>query len=300
MEHPQEIALTLPIGDAYLEIETAPNLPQAITTVVRYSPKGEALRILHLLDERGRLQGSFTAPKEWLMNTVVWTQKGEIALMGFVKSGNEKPRQQWFQLQKSTLQIQPLAEKPTIAEEIRTVVQHTEGLHVRVQKEPVPEGENEGSDGKLWLEGDPRNKNTRVLVSGDSGRGELNILGEQVIYHSQGALFAAPLLKTDKATLLALLRNRKKMVAISNAKQLGLGLMMYAQDNNETFPSGDPNEKISPYLKNPSIFDGFNYTFGGGPLGDITNPSQTELGYVQGDGGRAYLYADGHVRWRDD
>jgi prepilin-type processing-associated H-X9-DG protein len=96
-------------------------------------------------------------------------------------------------------------------------------------------------------------------------------------------------------------RQAQKAVAISNAKQAGLALLMYSQDYDETLPTGDDiNTKLAPYLKNTDPLDGFSYTYPGGKLGDIANPSETVLGIVSGPGGHAIVYADGHVRWKDD
>jgi prepilin-type processing-associated H-X9-DG protein len=45
--------------------------------------------------------------------------------------------------------------------------------------------------------------------------------------------------------------------------------------------------------------EGFNYTFGGGPLNG-KDPSKTMLGFLSGAGGKAVVYADGHVVWESD
>jgi hypothetical protein len=42
------------------------------------------------------------------------------------------------------------------------------------------------------------------------------------------------------------------------------------------------------------------YTFGGGSLASIDAPAETIIGYVTGPGGRAAIYADGHVKWQND
>jgi hypothetical protein len=90
-------------------------------------------------------------------------------------------------------------------------------------------------------------------------------------------------------------------VVLSNAKQLGLAALMYAQDYDEVLPTGDGiNGKLAPYLKNESLFDGFTYTFGGGSLSGIDKPAETELGFVTGPGGRAIIFIDGHVKWKPD
>ena len=38
----------------------------------------------------------------------------------------------------------------------------------------------------------------------------------------------------------------------------------------------------------------------GGKLNEVNNPAETELGYVTAPGGRAVLYANGHVVWKKE
>jgi hypothetical protein len=122
-----------------------------------------------------------------------------------------------------------------------------------------------------------------------------------VLYRAGGALYAVPILRMDKATFLEARRRAQRMVVISNARQLGTGLMMYVQDYDEIYPSGDNiNDKVGPYIKNTSLFQNFVYTFGVRSLADIDKPSELIIGYVTGPGGRANVFADGHVKWQDD
>jgi prepilin-type processing-associated H-X9-DG protein len=64
-------------------------------------------------------------------------------------------------------------------------------------------------------------------------------------------------------------------------------------------PDKDVNlgETLGKHLKDPSLLVGFVYTFKGGRQIDLENPTGTVLGYVEGPGGRAVLYADGHATW---
>jgi prepilin-type processing-associated H-X9-DG protein len=75
---------------------------------------------------------------------------------------------------------------------------------------------------------------------------------------------------------------------------------MLAMDNDDVVPSGLSNDQLMPYLKNQDLLNGFNYTFEGGSLSGISNPTDTEMGYVIGPGGRAIVYADGHAQWKPD
>jgi prepilin-type processing-associated H-X9-DG protein len=111
-----------------------------------------------------------------------------------------------------------------------------------------------------------------------------------------------PLLRLPKEQFTQAQNAARRAALISNAKQLGLGVMMYAQDNNEILPAPGSSfqDLIMPYVKNESLFSGFVYEHSGGPLSAISDPSKTRLGYVPGPGGRAILYADGHVIWEPD
>lgn len=122
-----------------------------------------------------------------------------------------------------------------------------------------------------------------------------------ILYRASGALYAVPILRMDKATFLEARRRAQRLVVISNARQLGTGLMMYTQDYDEVIPSGENiNDKITPYVRNDSLFQNFTYTFGGGPMAAIDQPAITIIGYVTGPGGRANIFADGHVKWQDE
>jgi hypothetical protein len=94
----------------------------------------------------------------------------------------------------------------------------------------------------------------------------------------------------------------RRAALISNMKQVGLAAMMYAQDNKEQLPGAGAvlEDLLMPYAGNRSIFAGLVYTFSGGPLSSVAEPSKTMLGYVVGPGGRANVFVDGHVEWQPD
>ena len=90
----------------------------------------------------------------------------------------------------------------------------------------------------------------------------------------------------------------QKAAAIQNAKQVGLGILMYTQDYDEMFPpETDFAQNLGPYLKNDSVFQGFSYTRPGVNMAAISEAAQTVMGYVAAPGGRAVLFTDGHVVW---
>jgi prepilin-type processing-associated H-X9-DG protein len=84
---------------------------------------------------------------------------------------------------------------------------------------------------------------------------------------------------------------------LSKAKQVALGLMMLAADNDDTISADFKLSDLAPYLRNNSILEGFVMVFTGGSLRDVKDPANTVLGYTEGPGGRAVAYMDGHVKW---
>jgi hypothetical protein len=113
-----------------------------------------------------------------------------------------------------------------------------------------------------------RRQRRRALTNGATVKGAFLLPdASAILYRAAGALYAVPILRMDKATFLEAHRRAQRMVVISNAKQLGTGLMMYVQDYDEIYPSGDNiNDKVNPYIKNDSLFQNFVYTYGGGPM----------------------------------
>ena len=71
---------------------------------------------------------------------------------------------------------------------------------------------------------------------------------------------------------------------------------MCASDYDDKFPSNGTGwqDNVMPYSKDRGVLNAFTSTYSGG---DRSNPSDTDLGYVDGPGGRAVAYLDGHVRW---
>ena len=121
-----------------------------------------------------------------------------------------------------------------------------------------------------------------------------------VLYVVDGATYAAPLTRLTPARYAALLREQ----TLHNAKTIGVAVMMYAQDYDETLPlPGDISDTVNPYVKDNAVFVSpatgapFSYVLQGGLLKNIASPSTTVLGYLNGPGGRAVVYADGHAKW---
>ena len=161
----------------------------------------------------------------------------------------------------------------------------------------VTQGDTNHATHPLWLETIDKSETPRTLISADCESAVLSPKGNAVLYVVNGTAFVAPLMRVPKEPIYQMLRT----VAISNAKQVGLGIMMYVQDYDEMFPIKDANikENVMPYVRNNEVFEKFVYYYPGESMAKVDNPAATILGVVPGPGGEAVLYADGHVKWRD-
>ena len=77
---------------------------------------------------------------------------------------------------------------------------------------------------------------------------------------------------------------------------------MYSADNDDKLPDGDLNVQLREYLEeNVDILKKFTPTFQKGiEQSKINAPSDYELGFVRGPGGRAIVYSDGSAKWVPD
>lgn len=122
----------------------------------------------------------------------------------------------------------------------------------------------------------------------------------------------------EAANVLKEARRRAQSVAcLSNAKQLGLGIMMYAQDYDEMLPRKKASYKdlIFPYVKNEQVFRcaqdagstlsyRFNTNMQAVSMAAVKDPAKTVMLYEGTDNGPEYrhegraaiVFADGHAK----
>lgn len=169
----------------------------------------------------------------------------------------------------------------------------------------------------LWLttEGEPRTPRTvtprdgepveqavqAALISVEAETASISPAGDAVVYSSRGVLYVRPVARMDKALFQRLVNEVEKQRAISDAKQAAVAVLIYSADYDDVFPDGtDFVDKVHPYIRSRQILERFVYTFGGGDITKINDPSNQEIGFIVAPGGRAVAYADGSVRWIDD
>ncbi|MCB0825907.1 MAG: hypothetical protein KDC26_06935 [Armatimonadetes bacterium] len=125
------------------------------------------------------------------------------------------------------------------------------------------------------------------------------LAGDRFVYHlHERGLFLSEIIEVDKALLEEHKNAAERTALLSKAKQVATGMMIYGADYDDQFPSIDDwTTKISPYVKNMEVMDGFVYMLGDKNLADIDDPANTVLGYIDCKDGRAVAYVDGHVKW---
>lgn len=126
-------------------------------------------------------------------------------------------------------------------------------------------------------------------------------------------------------------REESRRLAIANAGVIGAALMMYARNNRGNLPPMDglaadsalvanvmAKQALKDFIHDASVFEpvsplarasggsrnasAFEYTFRGAQIGSLPDDARAklELGFVRGPGGKALIYADGHVKWQTD
>ena len=104
-------------------------------------------------------------------------------------------------------------------------------------------------------------------------------------------------------------------MSLANLRQLGLGLIQYTQDNNETLPpmqsASAAKAALFPYIKSDSIFEQPpshtfyrpNASLSRRKLASFDSPASVVAYFEttpQADGLRAVLFLDGHVKRLQD
>jgi hypothetical protein len=220
----------------------------------------------------------------------------------------ERPVRKWYAVDPRTGAVSALAERPKPPAKRPTAAEgKIAALPVLLKSSTVTLKEEDTTQTlhPIWLATATKGGRSRALLAPDGEGGFILPDGSAALYRSGGSLYAVPLVRVNKETW----RKALQETTMTNAKQIGLGLMMYAQDYDEAFPpaSDAVNDVILPYIKSKAVFNspltdapGFVYTQNGNTLGSIDKPAETVIGYLPGPGGHAVIYADGHVTWQPD
>lgn len=247
----------------------------------------------YFMDSQGKLSAEFKLGKNLQM--VNWTDQGKICTYTIKREPGKKSEFTWYQLDPATWQSTVLPKRPNFGERNET------SDHFVVRNASFGSGKEAFSAQApvilLYLK-DSDNKSPGI-VSTDGTTAVVSPTGTAVAFKNQGVAMVRELVSVPKEIYLEAKKAAEKAQAISQAKQVALAFIMCASDYDDVLPSNSSGwrDTIMPYIKNSDMVGAFNYTFAGGPAAKIESPAETVLGYIDGPGGRAVAYTDGHVKW---
>jgi hypothetical protein len=153
----------------------------------------------------------------------------------------------------------------------------------------------------LFIHSYGRKRSRDVLVAAGGKNATVAPTGDAISFEVDHQIKVARILKTTP-DLLAQVKDALRKRAMSDAKQAGLALIIYAADFDDQLPLGSMGmDVIMPYIKNQEILDAFNYNPPSSlNMTQIGSPATTPLGFVDGPDGIAVVYADGHAAWLGD
>lgn len=227
-----------------------------------------------------------------------WTQDGKhlVGWSTIVKTPGVKPVSNTIVLNADTGVISETKEEIKVLDE---EAPESGPLAPVVAKSLTQLGEDKAPTQSLWLAANGKSEDPQCLVAnGVDGPHWLSPSLSHIAYVAQGRLFASQIVKLDLAAYLKAKEEAERAVAMSNTKQVALGLIIYAADSDDLLPpQAGYQDAIYPYLKNRDVMNGFVYTYSGGSLAKLDDPAGTEIGYVSVAGGRCVAFADGHVKF---
>jgi hypothetical protein len=284
--------------EQWITLSVSPAYPVAILRQMSMNVSPEEQQVIfYQLREGRRVGAGISGRRDMVGSQIVWSADGAQPYLRVASPSRDKKLvESFYALDFRAGQLKKLESAPRLY----AYSQPEQPLRLKTSAQILKEGDIQKPVTSLWLESNVKSEFPRALVCADSSQGWLSPRGDHILYISQGAAFVTSLFNFSKEEFEQARNAARRAMAVSNAKQIGLAALMYAQDHDENLPSGDVQSLLTPYVKNTSIFEGLVYTHGGGPLSAIERPAETELGYVRGPGGRAIIYADGHVKWKND
>jgi len=286
--------------DSTDSLSISPKRPIALVTHVGVYPPRQPASIT-CIREDGSMGTTLVVDKHAIVPQG-WSEDGKKAWFVVITPGPDRahPTKSYAEFDPATNTFTPIAMPSHPATPQSTKGDSTADLSLKASLQHVREAETDSVIHPLWAVASFASDHSRMLVSANADQGVLSPDGEIVAYRAEGSSWVAPLKQYPLAEFKSMVAMAQRTTTISNAKQLGLALIMYASDDDDNLPPpGDVQKLLTPYLLNSSLFQGFEYTYNGGPLTSIASPAETELGYVDGPGGQAVIYSDGHVKWRD-
>lgn len=152
----------------------------------------------------------------------------------------------------------------------------------------------EEKNGKLMPELAYRN----AFIGADARGVEIAANISNLAYWTRDNLFVRKIEKMSMFEFSRIYDAWEQKALTEQAKQVSIATQIYMSDYDDVFPPALGNfDMLFPYTKDSSVFDGFQYALNGQNATSIKDPDKTELGRINGRGGRAIIFTDGHVIW---
>lgn len=283
----------------------APTLPRALYIEQEFIPKTrdgsrpehKAACWVYFIDSDGRTTQRVHIPKQSFMKHE-WVSGGDkVLLTSSVPGDFPGPTEQTLLDVRTGKVLQP---DPTLKPYVPPI--QSKRLNALLLPAQTTIGTITRGYRSAWLKSSTVSEQMEYLLSPRANSVMLNDPQDAVAILDQGVVTVRLLAAVPKELFLQARSAAEKAKALSEVKQIGTAAHIFAADNDDRFPSQDEfqNKALSPYLKNDGFFDGFTYTFGGGSIRDLKNPSGTVLGYKPVAGGFAVVFADGHAKWLNE
>ncbi len=270
-------------------ISVSPAAPYAVVLSI-----GGGKVSLTLIDGEGSSRNLSAPPVTDQVPDLYWSSDGNsLYCLTFDTSLKENVKERWHRINFDGSPPTAVA-KP--ADAIKRKDLPTTPFNLSVEVEQVTKDKATRSIRALWAESPELEQ--PALIAANSTWGELSPKGDAVAYLAEGALFLRSLTEIDKSAYLKAKAAELKYAALIDAKMVATAAIMYATDNNDIVPTpAEFKDRLAAYVKDPSVFKDFVWTYPGGDLSKVKDASQVELGYIALPGGRAVTFLDGHSQW---
>lgn len=243
-----------------------------------------------LFDSEGNPLGRWQVPYAIYAFMPEWGQDGRHFFIG-TRSRKQKAAE-YFAFEDGG-KVTKLAKAPALYEE----TQHEPKFELMEVPYTPKDVNSHGTVTSLFLRALDRRRPKYLLVAAGGNSPSMAPTEDAFTYRVDGQLKIARIVKPGPEILASIKKALRKR-ALSDAKQAGLALIMYANDYDDILPGAGQKDSVDPYLKNNDILNGFSYTPPANlNMTEIAEPASTIIGYVEGPDGRAAVYSDGHAKW---
>lgn len=119
--------------------------------------------------------------------------------------------------------------------------------------------------------------------------------GRTILFEANSHIFSVSVRDLTRADYEAQREGEGRRETLRKADLMARSLQLFAMDADDKFPTKDQFwDSAVSYFLDQGVAKEFFYEFEGG---EVKDRQKTALGYIEGPGGRAWVYADGRVEW---